>query len=110
MNLFSVIATVAAGWFLFGRTRLNCQRGNKPKNRLPLTDYSNEPEYLQIFIIVLDINNIMCYITMPKHGEWYDENNTRYQKYFSKAQKTAAKRSLRSISVWYNRTFFCKNS
>ena len=45
-------------------------------------------------IIVLDINNIMCYITIPKHGEWYDENNTRHQKYFSKAQRTAAKRSL----------------
>ena len=50
MNLFSVIATAVAGWFLFGRTRLNFHRGNTPKNRLPMTDHSNEPEYLQIFI------------------------------------------------------------
>ena len=35
MNLFSVIATAVAGWFLFGRTRLNFHRGNTPKNRLP---------------------------------------------------------------------------
>ena len=50
MNLFSVIATAVAGWFLFGRTRLNFHRGNTTKNRLPMTDHSNEPEYLQIFI------------------------------------------------------------
>lgn len=50
MNLFSVIATAVAGWFLFGRTRLNFHRGNNPQNRLPMTDHSNEPEYLQIFI------------------------------------------------------------
>ena len=50
MNLFSVIATAVVGWFLYGRTRLNFHRGNNPKNRLPMTDHSNEPEYLQIFI------------------------------------------------------------
>ena len=50
MNLFSVIVAAVAGWLLFGRTRLNCQRGNKTKNRLSLADLSNEPEYLQIFV------------------------------------------------------------
>ena len=77
------------------------------KQTLQLADFLGTSENA---IIVLDINNIMCYITIPKHGEWYDENNTRHQKYFGEAQRTAAERSLRSISVWYNRTFFCKNS
>ena len=46
-------------------------------------------------ITILDINNIMYCIAIPKHGEWYDENNTRGQKYSGEAQKTAVKRSLR---------------
>ena len=41
-------------------------------------------------IIVLDMDNIMCYITIPNNGGWHDKKNPRCQEYLSKAQRRVA--------------------
>ena len=42
-------------------------------------------------IIVLDIDNIICYITIPNNGEWHNEkNNPRHQKYPGEAKRRVA--------------------
>lgn len=105
MNLFSVIATAVAGWFLFGRTRLNFHRGNNPQNRLSMTDHSNEPEYLQIFI-----KSVICPVCGSSFHigfqAFYGNNETWLGGLFS-LYPVDEKKKLIYSSNWTKKTAHC---
>ena len=85
--------TTAAGWWAWNPSYgINSSLFPAPPLAYKITRYKSPALKLMMadVVIVLDIDNIICYITIPNNGGWHDKKNPRCQEYLSKAQRRVA--------------------